>query len=146
VGSSLPTRRVLKAFLSTAKGTEIDFACKGTQLVLKAGQTLDIPSYAQYLATNAGRPLKTFTLPDDWLAALQTLVRYCPTIPGMEHVDAVSFEKSWGAVSTDTMVMAAVLDAKAGWTLLLPSTVAGLIKQFPGAKLCADKTGFGVVT
>jgi hypothetical protein len=139
-------RRVLKAFLATAKGTEIDFACKGTQLVLKAGQTLDIPSHADVAGYERWTSARTFTLPDEWLAALETLVRYCPNIPGMEHVDAVSFEKGWGAVSTDTMVMAAVLDDKAVWTLLMPSGVAGLIKQFPGAKLCADKTGFGVVT
>jgi len=139
-------RRVLSAFLSTAKGQDVDIICKGTQLVMKAGQTLDIPSHDAVTGYQTWKPAKTFSMSGDWIAGLQTLVRYCPAMPGMEYVDAVNFQRGYGAIATDTMVIAAILDPKAAWTMLVPSSLASLIKQFDGAQLAAEKTGFGIVT
>ena len=132
-------RRVLKSWLSTARKDEIDIACKDGKLSMRCGQSLDIPTHdlvAGYEQWQAG---KTFSFPEEWQSILDSLRNYCPAPgTGMEHVECCWFQKDWGAMATDLNVVAVVLDEKTPWTLMLPTAMAGVIKQFPAAKLCAD--------
>ena len=132
-------RRVLKSWLSTACKDEIDIACKDGKLSMRCGQSLDIPTHEPVSGYEVWQPSKTFSFPEEWQSILDSLRNYCPTMPGMEHVECCWFQKGWGAMATDLNVVAAVLDDKTPWTLMLPAAMTGVIKQFPAAKLCADK-------
>lgn len=134
-------RRVLKPFLSTATGADLEVFYKD-KLTLKSGQRLEIPAHAVITGYEAWTPKQAYDLPDDQMTALRTYVKYLPNVAGSEHVEAVCFLKGYGMVSTDTLFMAAVLGTEVKNDFFLPAALANVLAS-TGGKIAADAAGVG---
>jgi hypothetical protein len=132
-------RRVLKPFLDTAKGPDIEFFYKD-ELIIKSGQRLEVALHTPISGYESWNPKSSFDLPDEQKTLLATLNKYLPIQAGTENVAAVWFAKEYGIVSTDTIVIAASLVA-CDKDFFLPPEVAELVTG--SAKLAVDKTGVG---
>ena len=132
-------RRVLKPFLDTAKGPDIEFFYKD-ELIIKSGQRLEVALHTPISGYESWNPKSSFDLPDEQKTLLATLNKYLPIQAGTENVAAVWFAKEYGIVSTDTIVIAASLVA-CDKDFFLPPEVAELVTG--AAKLAVDKTGVG---
>lgn len=133
-------RRALKAFLSTATAEEVSVSLEEGTLTLAAGQKLEAAKRAPVSGYETWAPKGTFELSPELSAALSVLVKYLPSVAGMEHVGAVRFDKS-GVVATDTVGLAHY-SLRAPAEFFLPPEVAQVVAS-AGGKIAADDKGAG---
>jgi len=135
-------RRLLKAFLATTNAKELEAYVKESKLTLRAGQRLEIAAHDTIDGYETWSPKNTLKLPEESGNALKMLVKYLPTIPGMDHVGAVLYDATWGMLASDTLVMS-FIGIPCGTTFFLPSELAKIAIGITG-DLAHDKTGTGI--
>ena len=143
-------RQTLGAFLNTMAGETIELGVNKDKVLLirGKGQHLDLPNQAPAVTGyGSWAPTSTTSIESHHHAALELLAGYCPKTSGMEHLGAVNLIKDWGIVATDTLFIAALLQAPKQ-NLLLPASLATmLVKLSDGSskiKVASDKNGVGI--
>ena len=138
-------RRALKAFLSTARKDDVEvFVDKSGTILMKAGQRLEIPARAAVAGYESWKPSGEFDLSPDQKRFVGAASKYLPTVAGAESVEAVNFIKGYGTLATDTIFLAARLDASVKQSFFLPAAVASFLAS-SGGKLATDDRGAGAV-
>jgi hypothetical protein len=135
-------RRVMKAFLATANGKEIEILYKD-KLILKANSRIELALHTPITGYESWKPAATYDLSDELKAIINTGAKYLPSSAGTENVSAICFRKDYGVIATDTLFLFGVLSVKLPADVLIPPAIAKLAGDTSG-KLATDNDGAGI--
>lgn len=137
-------RKAFKAFLDTAKGDELELFYKD-KLVLRGGQRLEVAPHVPISGYESWTPKSTVDLTEEQQKVIKASLSYLPTvIAGSEHVDAIYFRKDYGIVSTDTVVIFAILGFEVKSSFFIPPALGKVLSGEKG-KIGIDSSSIGLV-
>ncbi len=138
-------RKAVSAFLSSAKGQDVTLTHGPASLKFQSGRQkmeLEAPKdaisgYSNWPVTEK-LPIKAFASDVEFLGV------FAATDPGSERLAAVKVIAKYGAIATDSVTMAAVLDKGIAVSVDIPTQVAGLIGKLKADTLMVGKSGVGM--
>lgn len=140
--SAYVDRKIFKTFISTSKDAETELFYKD-KLTLKCGQRLEQALHAQISGYESWTPKSSFDLTDEQKAFVKMGVKYLPNMAGIEHCEAIWFDKERTLVTDTISMIDMVYPTPAKSSFVLPPDIARFISGTP-EKIAVEKGGVGV--
>lgn len=142
-------RRVLQAFLNTAKSKTIIIEHQKDALLWKSGRqkitATPMEPITGYATWEVGKGASKLPLTPELRKELSIHAQYAPVTAAADHLSAVCLCKNYGVLASDSFVIATCLDKTQNSNLKLPVQLASVLAANNGASTAlVDKAGTGI--
>jgi hypothetical protein len=141
-------RRILQAFLSTAKTKTVTFDVQKDILLCQSGRqkitAANMDTVTGYASWTPPKGSIQLTLTPELRRELVLHSKYAPTTAAADQLSAVYICKGYGILASDSFVVAVCLDTSYQKTTPLPVLLSSLLSSNSVASVLVDKQGAGV--